>query len=148
MGARDRIEREITIDAPVERVWALVTEPGWWVGEGEESGKTRRHEGGLDVIESRHGSFPVRVEALEPTTYVAYRWASGFPGQIPAEGNSTLVEFWLTEKDGGTLVRVAESGFASLAVTDEVRDGSIEGNTKGWAQQCELLRTRSERVHR
>jgi hypothetical protein len=56
------------------------------------------------------------------------------------------VEFWLSEHDGGTLVRVAESGFASLAVTDEVRDSSFKGNTEGWAQQCELLRTRSERV--
>jgi uncharacterized protein YndB with AHSA1/START domain len=27
----DRIEREITISAPLERVWDLVTESGWWV---------------------------------------------------------------------------------------------------------------------
>lgn len=146
VGATDRIDREITINAPVGRVWALVTEPGWWVGEGEDSGRERRREGGLDVIDSPYGSFPVRVETVEPKTYVAYRWASGFPGEVPAEGNSTLVEFWLTEKDGGTLVRVAESGFSSLAVADEVGNGSFEGNTKGWAQQCELLRTRSERV--
>lgn len=146
MGAQDRIEREIVIDAPVERVWSLVTEPGWWIGEGEDSGKVRRHEDGLDVIDGRHGRFPVRVETVEPRTYVAYRWASGFPGEIPAEGNSTLVEFWLTEQGSGTLVRVAESGFASLAVSDDVRDRSVEGNTKGWTQQCELLRTRAERV--
>jgi uncharacterized protein YndB with AHSA1/START domain len=146
MGTPDRIQREITIDAPVDRVWGLVTEPGWWVGEGEDSGKNRRREGDLDVIDSRYGRFPVAVETVEPKSYVAYRWASGFPGEIPAEGNSTLVEFWLSERDGGTLVRVAESGFASLTVTDEVRDRSFEGNTEGWAQQCGLLRTRAERV--
>jgi uncharacterized protein YndB with AHSA1/START domain len=28
---QDTIERSITISAPLERVWDLVTEPGWWV---------------------------------------------------------------------------------------------------------------------
>lgn len=28
---QDSIERNITIAAPIERVWDLVTEPGWWV---------------------------------------------------------------------------------------------------------------------
>jgi uncharacterized protein YndB with AHSA1/START domain len=37
MGA-DRIERDIVIAAPVERVWAVLTEPehvGRWFGQGE-----------------------------------------------------------------------------------------------------------------
>jgi uncharacterized protein YndB with AHSA1/START domain len=146
MVAPDRIEREITINAPLDRVWDLVTEPGWWIGEGEDSGKERRREGGLDVIDGRHGRFPVIVEKVEPRTYVAYRWASGFPGEMPADGNSTLVEFWLSEREDAVLVRVVESGFATLAVDGETRDRAVEGNTKGWAQQCELLRTRAERV--
>ena len=29
----DRIEREITIDAPVDRVWTLVSEPGWYIND-------------------------------------------------------------------------------------------------------------------
>ena len=28
---QDTIERSIAISAPVEKVWELVTEPGWWV---------------------------------------------------------------------------------------------------------------------
>ncbi|MDN3351509.1 SRPBCC domain-containing protein [Actinomadura sp. DC4] len=146
MGTPDRIEREISIDAPLDRVWGLVSEPGWWVGEGEDSGRQRRREGGLDVIDSRWGSFPVRVETVEPQTYVAYRWSSTAPGEVPSETNSTLVEFWLSERDGGTVVRVAESGFAALALTDEERESAFEGNTGGWAGQCDLLRTRAERV--
>jgi DNA-binding transcriptional ArsR family regulator len=27
----DRIEQQITINAPLDRVWQLVSEPGWWV---------------------------------------------------------------------------------------------------------------------
>jgi hypothetical protein len=28
---QDRIEQEITISADLDRVWELVTRPGWWV---------------------------------------------------------------------------------------------------------------------
>ena len=37
MDSEDRIEREITIAAPIERVWAVITEPehvGKWFGQG------------------------------------------------------------------------------------------------------------------
>lgn len=27
----DRIEQVIAINAPLDRVWELVTQPGWWV---------------------------------------------------------------------------------------------------------------------
>jgi hypothetical protein len=33
----DRIEREIVIDATVARVWQLVSEPGWWIGDGDRT---------------------------------------------------------------------------------------------------------------
>ncbi|MGC5395409.1 hypothetical protein ACPXCP_06605 [Streptomyces sp. DT20] len=38
---------------------------------------------------SEYGDFPVRVEKVEPPTYLAYRWARAFPGVEPGEGNST-----------------------------------------------------------
>jgi uncharacterized protein YndB with AHSA1/START domain len=47
----------------------------------------------------------------------------------------------LTERDGGTLLRVVESGFARLADRSE-RDG----NAKGWEQQLEPVKRRAERV--
>ncbi|MGI9002113.1 MAG: hypothetical protein ACR2GH_10630 [Pseudonocardia sp.] len=34
----DRIEREILINTPLDRVWDLVSEPGWWIGDGDRSG--------------------------------------------------------------------------------------------------------------
>jgi uncharacterized protein YndB with AHSA1/START domain len=147
MGTQDKIEREIAIDAPVERVWGLVSEPGWWVGDGDPSARRRRRDGDLEVIDhARFGSFPIRVESVEPQRYVSYRWASGFPGEDPGEGNSTMVEFWLSERDGGTLLRVVESGFASLAAEDEARERSVKGNTEGWAQQLGFIKASAERV--
>jgi hypothetical protein len=45
------------------------------------------------------------------------------------------VEFFLTQHGGGTLLRVVESGFASLAVSAEQRAAAIVDNIGGWEQQ-------------
>jgi uncharacterized protein YndB with AHSA1/START domain len=113
----DRCERATLIAAPLERVWSLVAAPGFWAS----------------------GDFPVRVVKVEPPRYVAYRWASAYPGNEPTDGNSTLVEFTLTEEGGETRLRVVESGFASLAGPVElrakalrdsaVRSAAIDGNS-------------------
>jgi uncharacterized protein YndB with AHSA1/START domain len=145
----DKIEQEIDIAAPMDRVWRLVSEPGWWIGDGDRSGQTVHREGEFEIVaDPRFGSYPVRVETVQPSTYVSYRWASGFPGENPREGNSTLVEFWLTERDGGTLLRVVESGFASLEIPDAKRAQAVNGNVKGWHQQLGILRRDAEPAER
>lgn len=147
METPDRIEREIVIDAPMERVWALVAEPGWWIGEGDPSDHRRWREGDLEIVEDpRHGRFPIRVETVEPPCYIAYRWVFVSPGEAPHAGNSMLVEFWLSERAGGTLLRVVESGFASLAALDEKRREAIDGNIKGWMKMLDVLKSRAEHV--
>jgi uncharacterized protein YndB with AHSA1/START domain len=148
MTTPDKIEREITIDAPVQRVWELVTEPGWWIGDGDDrSGQQRRREGNVDIVDDpRFGSFPVRTVRVEPRSYASFRWASTFPGEDLREGNSTLIEFWLRPQDEGTLLRVVESGFASLDGSPEVVSRSYAGNLDGWAEQMAVIKGRAERV--
>ena len=115
MSVQDKIEREILIKAGLGRVWTLVSEPGWWIGDGDDTGRQRSAEGGFEVIDHpKYGRFPVKVETVEPQRYLAYRWASAFSGEEPVAGKSTLVEFWLTEQEDGILLRVVESGFAEL----------------------------------
>jgi uncharacterized protein YndB with AHSA1/START domain len=149
---QDKIEREITINAPIERVWPLVSEPGWWIGDGDTSGQKRYKEGELEVVEDpRYGKFPLRVEGSEEFRYVAFRWisqvAAGPSGAESGKETTTLVEFWLSELPGGaTLVRVVESGFASLPGTEESRRQAFEGNTEGWHQQLDILKSRAEHV--
>jgi len=140
----DRIEREIVIAAPVERVWSLVTEPGFWVGEGDPTGVEPR-EGELLVSEhGEYGRYPMRIERIEPHRYISYRWASTFPGEEPRPGNSTLVEFTLAADGGKTRLRVVESGFAALDAPEETRRRSHVDNTEGWATELEGLRERAE----
>ena len=130
----DDIEREIAINAPLARVWALVSEAGWWIGDGDRSKQTRQRESDdIEVVtDPRYGSFRIRTEKSEPHSYVAYRWLD--------DGNeraTTLVEFWLAEADGVTTLKVLESGFVSA----EHR----EGNVKGWRAQLDIAKAECER---
>ncbi|MFD6274797.1 SRPBCC domain-containing protein [Streptomyces sp. NPDC060209] len=141
----DRIERETLIAASQERVWSLVTQPGFWVAEVTTPLGPVAKEGETTVAKNaEYGEFPVRVEKVEPLTYVAYRWASAFPGEGLREGNSTLVEFTLVPEGGSTRLRVVESGFAALAGSDELRSKAMEDNTGGWPQVLDALRKRAE----
>lgn len=69
---------------------------------------------------------------------------SSFAGEEPKGGNSTLVEFTLTSKDGGTLLRVVESGFSHLVGPEQERRKFFDGNVHGWEMQMEVLRKRAE----
>jgi uncharacterized protein YndB with AHSA1/START domain len=141
---RDTIERSITITAPLERVWELVTEPGWWVPT-DVAITADRTPGTVVVRESeKWGRFPVEIVELRPMSYAAFRWSSTFPGDDLSPRRTTLIEFTVTPTDDGVAVSVVESGFAKLAVPDELRNQSIESNSGGWTQELDSLRNRAE----
>lgn len=141
---QDTIERSIAISAPLERVWDLVTEPGWWVPT-DEPVSAERTPGSVVVRESeKWGRFPVQVVDLQPMTYAAFRWASTFPGADLDAGRTTLIEFTLEPGTDGVTVSVRESGFADLDASDEQKKQGIEGNTDGWRMELDSLRTRAE----
>ncbi len=143
--SEDRIERETLIAAPLEPVWSLVAEPGFWVADPASLPGTVAEEGEEVVARNaEYGDFPVRVEEVEPPTYLAYRWASAFPGEELREDNSTLAEFTLTSEGDKTRLRVVESGFAALAGSAELRRQAVEDNTGGWPQVLDALRSRAE----
>jgi uncharacterized protein YndB with AHSA1/START domain len=135
----DKIERETVIAAPVERVWALLTEAEhlgrWFADAGAEI--DLRQGGAMTLTWTGHGTQSARVVAVEPPTRFAYRWApfKDPGGDEPVEGNSTLVEFTLAPVADGTRLRVVESGFAALATSDEQRAENHKGNTEGWAME-------------
>jgi uncharacterized protein YndB with AHSA1/START domain len=132
----DRIERETFIDAPVGRVWELLTEAehlGRWFGDaGAEI--DLRPGGAMALHWNEHGTALGRVERVEPERVFAYRWAPyKDPGGTEVfDANSTLVEFTLAAEGAGTHVRVVESGFAALDCSPEQQAQHLEGNTKGW----------------
>ena len=144
--AQDRIEREIFIEAGIERVWSLVAHAGFWVGDAPHFDVIATEGETVAIDAGRHGRFPVLVERLEPPRYAAYRWASGFPGASIATANATRVEFTLVEREGGVLLSVVESGFAGLAGTRAFRAARHRDNVAGWASQLALFRHAAEGV--
>jgi uncharacterized protein YndB with AHSA1/START domain len=136
----DAIEREVLVEAPIERVWATITEAeqiGAWFGDaGAEV--DLRPGGTMTVHWAEHGSVEATIVAVDPPTTFSYCWApfKDPAGKQPTAGNSTLVQFTLDAQGDSTLVRVVESGFAALDCSDEQRAANAAGNTEGW--QIEL----------
>jgi uncharacterized protein YndB with AHSA1/START domain len=137
----DRIERETLIEASLERVWSLVIEPGFWVAD--NPGGVAVEGESMVASNPQYGDFPVRVEKVQPQTYVAYRWASGFPGQPLSDDNTTLIEFTLIpEGERSTRLRVVESGFAALAA--DVAAQAYKDNSGGWVEVLDAFQKRAE----
>jgi uncharacterized protein YndB with AHSA1/START domain len=148
-GIDDRIEREISIAAPVERVWAVLTEPehvGTWFGQGKPTPVDLRPGGIMHFDHGEGRQFPTTIVKVDPPHYFSYRWASGYPGQIATEGNATLVEFTLTPQDGGTLLRVVEAGFADIVIPDDMKGGTRESHAEGWTEMVDKIRQYAEHL--
>ena len=131
MSKTDRIEREVFIPAPRERVWSAITAPEEltvWFGDLAEV--DLRPGGGASFGWSDYGnSFHAVVETVEAPSRFSYRWASKSDTPLDA-GSSTLVEFTLEETETGTRVSVVESGFASFP--EDVYEQAIGSNETGW----------------
>ena len=139
-----RIERDILIAAPLERVWSLITSPEhvgrWFADAGAEI--DLRPGGALSLSWREHGTFHGRVEAVEPPHRFAYRWLSKLDlRDDPTPGNSTLTEFTLAAEGASTRVAVVESGFDMLDVDPEERAAALASHTTGWAAELEDLVT-------
>lgn len=146
----DSIEREVTIAAPVDRVWSLITEAehlGVWFGD-DGATVDLRPGGEIEFAWREHGNAFGTVVAVEPPRRFAYRWVSltSARGQRPTADNSTLVEFTLEPVGEGTLVRVVESGFDALACSEAERAEALAGNTRGWGMELGELVGYAERV--
>ena len=141
----DRIEQSIEIHAPLDRVWELVSEPGWWVPSDVARPAPELAPGQQVVRESeKWGRFPVEVIRVEPRTYAAFRWASQAPGAELTSVNTTLVEFRVERAEDLIRVTVTESGFAALDVPAAAREQAWKDNTGGWQEELADLRKRAE----
>jgi uncharacterized protein YndB with AHSA1/START domain len=147
----DRIEHRIVIRATLDRVWALVTRPGWWLpGSATEPARGA----GRTAVEWGRERTPwvIDIVRVEPQGYVSFRWASSFTGAAPVQGNSTLVEFYVrpvgdvagAAREVG--VTVVESGFTTLDLPDALREDQLKANTGSWRYELAGLRSRAEQL--
>jgi uncharacterized protein YndB with AHSA1/START domain len=126
------IERRLELRSSPERVWRALTQTDelkdWWSTDQDFDVQTDAH--GWFRFEG-YGRFAIRVEAYEPISYLAWRWARAADTPLEA-GHSTLVEWRLTARDGGgTDLHLRESGF--------IDEGHLKENTKGWDEELAEL---------
>jgi uncharacterized protein YndB with AHSA1/START domain len=142
----EQIERETVIAAPVERVWALLTEAehlGRWFGDAGAEIDLR--PGGVMALHfEEHGTVHGRVVDIEPERRFSYRWG---PSTDLTGANSTLVEFTLQADGDGTRLRVVESGFDALDLPTAEKAQQAERNGRGWDAKLGDLRDHLARVH-
>ncbi len=134
------VRRTIDIAAPVEKVWAAVTEAehiSRWFGRAEITGRGVGATGTLTWPD--HGPVPLRVEAFDAPHTVAYRWsnddAAGTPPTELDVAHSTVFTFTLEPVDHGTRLTVVESGFD--ATSDPI--ANLEDHRKGWDGELDKL---------
>jgi uncharacterized protein YndB with AHSA1/START domain len=160
----DRIEKTVTLRAPVSRVWRALTDAaefGTWFGveldqpfaEGRtikgtfgalDEAKILEHQRAMGLAPSKirvpaGGAVFCTVERLEPERYFSFRWN---PYGIDAEADldhepTTLVEFRLEPVPEGTRLRITESGFSGVPA--HRRERAFRMNEGGWNGQADNL---------
>jgi len=154
-SSTDRIEKQILLKAPLERVWRAISDSqefGIWFGvrfDGSfapgarltgklvptdvdaEIAKTQKpYEGQL---------FDITVERIEPMRHFSFRWHPYAlePGMEYSKEPTTLVVFELEETPSGTRLEITESGFDKVPL--DRRAAAFESNEGGWEAQLTLI---------
>lgn len=134
------VVREEFIAADVTVVWGALTEPdqvAQWFGD--------RAEIDLRVGGAVRFSWPAGeistgvVTILEPTSRFGFSW--DVFGTVLESSVFTTVEFWLRSTEGGTTVRVEESGLEAVSLSGVAPnlDELFEEHVDGWRNEMSDL---------
>jgi uncharacterized protein YndB with AHSA1/START domain len=152
----DRIQKEVLLRAPLERVWRAISDAeefGRWFGvrfdglfvAGESvTGVITPTEVDDEVAKMQEPHAGIsdtwQIVAVEPRRRLAFRWHPYAidEGVDHSAEPTTLVEFTLAETADGVKLTIVESGFD--AIPAHRRIAAFEANSGGWAAQTELVR--------
>jgi uncharacterized protein YndB with AHSA1/START domain len=152
----DRIEKEVLLKAPLDRVWRAISDAdefGQWFGVRFDGpfvagtsvmGTMTPTAVDVEVAKSQQpyaGEADAwQIVAVEPRRRLAFRWHPFGPedGRGEEEAPTTLVEFTLEDTSDGVLLRIVESGFEAIPANR--RQSAFDGNSEGWSAQTELIR--------
>ena len=151
----DRIEKKILLKAPLARVWSAISDTkqfGTWFGVAFdapfEAGKriTGRivptkvdAEIAAEQKPFEGRAFDLVVDRIEPERLFSFRWhpAAIEEGVDYSKEEMTLVTFELEVAEGGTLLKVTESGFDKIP--PERRANAFSMNEGGWEAHTRLV---------
>jgi uncharacterized protein YndB with AHSA1/START domain len=140
----DRIEKQVTLDAPRARVWRALTDVSQfnsWFGVSLTAPFAPGAEvsGRLNIRNTEH-TLTIWIEKMEPERLFSFRWHPYAidPGVDYSAEPTTLVTFTLDDAPGGTRLMIVESGFD--AIPESRRAEAFTMNEKGWSGQAEKIR--------
>lgn len=151
----DRIEKQILLKAPLERVWRALTDSKQfevWFGvrfdapflpgakmRGAIVGTKMNTEVAKMQGQYKDVPFEITIEQIVPERLFSFRWHPGAvdPNIDYSQEPATLVEFSLTQQPDGVLLTVTESGFDRIPL--ERRAKVFAGNAEGWRIQMTLI---------
>src|SRR6185437_7423586 len=137
----DRIERQIHIKAPRTKVWRALADAesfGEWFGvalKGKRFVAGEPCAGKITYPGYEHMTLNLVVEHLEPERLLSFRWHpyAVDPDVDYSDEPTTLVVFEVREVEGGTLLRLVESGFDALPPSRRLE--AFRMNSGGWDEQ-------------
>jgi uncharacterized protein YndB with AHSA1/START domain len=151
----DRIEKQILLRAPIERVWRAISDArefGAWFGVAFDgpfvagarlTGRIVPTTVDPEVakLQKPHAgkAFEIVVDRIEPMRRFAFRWHpfAVEPGIDYSTEPMTLVLFELEEAAGGTRLTISETGFDRIPLARRAR--AFTANDGGWAKQTTLI---------
>ena len=140
----DRIQRQIVLRAPRSRVWRAITDAtefgAWFEAKLEGTFAPGATVGGPILVPGyEHVAMEMAIERVEPESLMSFRWHPYAiePGADYSSEPKTLVEFRLSEVEGGTQLTVVESGFDRIPLAR--RAEAFRMNDDGWAGQLQNI---------
>jgi uncharacterized protein YndB with AHSA1/START domain len=141
----DTIVKEVVIKAPRSRVWKAIadkSEFGNWFGvkfTGEAFVPGETVSGNITYPGYEHLLMDIDVVDVEPETRLSYKWHPNAtdPNYDYSSEPRTLVVFTLQDADGGTKLRIVESGFDAIPL--HRRAEAYKSNDGGWTGQTERI---------
>ncbi len=149
MPDTDRIEKQILLRAPVQRVWRALADPvefGRWFGikfdgpfapgasvRGVIVGTSANPE--VAKLQKQHEGLPfeITIERMDPERLFSFRWHPHAiePGVDYSAEPTTLVEFRLEHAAEGVLLMLVESGFDKIPLARRAQ--AFSANEGGWS---------------
>ena len=141
----DRIEKQITLDAPRSRVWRALTDVeqfNAWFGVSLATPFAPGAEvsGRINIRSYEHVTLTIWIETMDAERFFSFRWhpyAIETGIDYSAEP-TTLVSFTLEDAGAGTRLTIVESGFD--AIPESRRAKAFTMNSNGWNGQAENIR--------
>lgn len=141
----DCVEVDRGIAASVENVWAVVSEPGWWVNDGpvDDHEVTLDDEGIYHVTDPEAGEWLVEKADEDPMDVVAFRWYPIASDELPDE-YATRVEISLSEEGDSVSVHIEESGLSSVSDDEDEARQMWDDEAGMWAEALDAIKAHLE----